>query len=217
MTSNRPVVLGLAGGVAAGKSVVAEMLRALGAVVVDADRLGHAVLEEEDVKKRLRDRWGDRVFDADERVNRRRLGAIVFADEESRRFLNGLVHPRIRERMRESVKAAAADGAELIVLDAALLFESGLERWCDATVFVDAPRDVRRRRARGERGWTPDEVDRREAAQTPPDEKRRQATYILDNSGDLEQTRRDVAELRERVLTRGPAGSAEQTFFRRGG
>ena len=209
MKGGRAKVIGLAGGVAAGKSLVAGFLRELGAVVIDADRLGHEALENSDVKRALRERWGDAVFDADGRVDRRRLGAVVFQDEESRAFLNALVHPGIRRRMSEELDRTLAQGrARVIALDAALLFEAGLETWCDATVFVDAPLAAREARARRQRRWDAAELTRRESAQTPPEEKRRRATFIVDNSAGPEATRRQVADLYSRLVAADTASEA---------
>ena len=203
MSTDGPKVVGLVGGVAAGKSTVAAMLAETGAAVVDADRLGHEVLEDAEVREALRARWGDVVFDAQERVDRRQVAEIVFGDDEARQFLNGLVHPRIRRRMRQQMDALCGrSDVKLIVLDAVLLIEAGLNDWCDAVVFVEADRKQRDARARDARGWTARERDVREAAQMPPERKRSMSDFVINNDGTEDETRRQVCKL-YRELTNG--------------
>ena len=203
MSTDGPKVVGLVGGVAAGKSTVAAMLAETGAAVVDADRLGHEVLEDAEVREALRARWGDVVFDAQERVDRRQVAEIVFGDDEARQFLNGLVHPRIRRRMRQQMDALCGrSDVKLIVLDAVLLIEAGLNDWCDAVVIVEADRKQRDARARDARGWTAQERDVREAAQMPPERKRSMSDFVINNDGTEDETRRQVCKL-YRELTNG--------------
>jgi len=199
----RPRVIGLAGGVASGKSTVAGLLAEMGAAVVDADRIGHAVLDEPEVREAVRGRWGDEVMSPGGGVDRGRLAAIVFKRPEDLRALNGLTHPRIRERMRREIEHwAAEERAPLIVLDAALLFEGGLDGWCDGVVFVEAGEAARGRRAQQSRGWTPEETGRREGAQMAPEEKKRRCAWVIVNDGNLETTRRQARELFERLTVR---------------
>lgn len=200
MSERRPPVLGLAGGVAAGKSTVAEMFRELGAGTVDADLIGHETLGDDEVKAAIRRRWGAEAFTPEGEVDRMRVAKLVFGDDQARRFLNDLVHPRIRRRMRREMDELARQGAPLIVLDAALLFEGGLETWCDAVAFVQAPPDARQSRALQDRGWTATEHTLREGAQMDPEEKRRRCTVSIDNSGPPDKTRRQVREVFLRMV-----------------
>jgi len=200
-------VIGIAGGPAAGKSTVARLLAELGAAVVDADRLGHEVLKEDWARDAARRRWGDAVLDEKGEVDRRKLGRIVFRSEEDRRFLNELVHPRIRALMQEEIERHRAEGAaKWIVLDAALLLEGGLEAWCDVLVFVEAAKGSREARAGRERGWEPGEMARREAAQMPLEEKRGRCGFVVYNDGTIEATRKQVRELCERLEGNGSCG-----------
>jgi len=192
--------IGLVGGIASGKSLVAQVLRGLGASVLDADRIGHAVLAEDaDVRDALRRRWGEGMLAAEGGIDRAAVAGRVFtpggAGEADRRFLEGLLHPRIRERLvsqRDAIVATAAGPA--IVVDAALLFEAGWNAICDLVVMVDAPVAVRLERAR-QRGWTDDEFAAREAAQWPVEEKRRRADVVLANDGSKDDLRRAVQAL----------------------
>ncbi len=191
--------IGLIGGVASGKSRVAQMLAELGAGILDADRAGHAVLvEDAEVQAALRRRWGDSVFSADGSVNRAAIGKRVFATgsqgEEDRFFLEELLHPRIRRRLEEERDQFAAQGRVAVVLDAPLLLEAGWGKsLCDTVIFVEAPPEVRLARART-RGWSDAEFTRREAAQWPVEEKRRYADTIIQNAGSENELRQAVKQ-----------------------
>ncbi len=188
-----PPVIGLAGGIGSGKSAVAKILRDLGAVVSDSDEGARLALRDRAIKADLVRWWGDEILDADGAVDRRRVAHIVFADPLQRRRLEALTHPWIEKR-RLAEFAAAPAGAMALVIDAPLLFEAGLDRICDAVIFVDAPRELRLERVRAARGWSESDLDRRETSQMPLDEKRARADHVICNSGDLaglaEQTRR---------------------------
>jgi dephospho-CoA kinase len=189
------LTLGLVGGIASGKSVVASCFRDLGAVVLDADQAGHAVLREPDVIAALKARWGDKTLDASGQISRREVAKVVFAkgDAAEREFLEKLTHPRIQMRMQQELaKAQAAEPPpRMVVLDAALLFEAGWEKLCDKVLFVDAPRDVRLERAVS-RGWSAEQFAAREAAQMPVDEKRRRSDLLIRNVRTLEDIRNVV-------------------------
>jgi dephospho-CoA kinase len=181
--------LGLIGGIACGKSAVAAGLARRGAVVFNADELGHQAIQEPAVRRALVDRWGAGVLDADGRVSRPAVAKIVFADTPiaagEREFLEQLVHPGIRRRIEAGIRQLPDAAIPAIVIDAALLLEAGWSEVCTQIVFVDCPRDERLRRAMA-RGWSPEEFARREAVQAPIEEKRRAASYVLDNSGTLD-------------------------------
>jgi dephospho-CoA kinase len=190
---DRMKTIGLVGGVASGKSLVATMLVELGAGLLDADRTGHAVLAEDaDVRKALRQRWGDAVFTDDGQVDRAALAARVFAENDGsradREFLEGLLHPRIRRRLETQRAQFAAQHKAAAVLDAPLLLEAGWGPMCDVVLMIDACRESRLQRAR-ERGWTEEEFTRREAAQWPDDGKRRAADVVIANDGSIEALR----------------------------
>jgi dephospho-CoA kinase len=179
--------IGLIGGVASGKSLVAQMLVELGAGLLDADRTGHGVLSDDaDVHEELRRRWGDAVFTSQSEVDRRAIASRVFgagqSAAEDRRFLEDLLHPRIAERLNAQRRVYLAQGRAAVVLDAPLLLEAGWQPMCDLVLMVDASRETRLARART-RGWSESQFDQREAAQLPVDEKRRAAHVIINNDG----------------------------------
>ncbi len=189
--------IGVLGGVASGKSLVARQLTELGAGLLDADRAGHEVLDDPEVQLSLRHRWGDKAFGPDGRVDRSRVAEIVFAPQpaggQERRFLENLLHPRIVRRLADEQRELAAQNYPAVVLDAPLLLEAGWDRLCDRLIFVDAARELRLARAAA-RGWTEEDVARREAAQLPLEVKRARADVSIDNSGTPQQTRAQVEQ-----------------------
>jgi dephospho-CoA kinase len=186
-------VIGLIGGIGAGKSRVADLLKARGAVVIDADAVGHEVLQIPEVIDRLVERFGTsilrRVPDPPDRrraIDRRALGAIVFAAPAALRDLERVVHPLMCRTFERIIRSEEARGtAPLIVLDAAILLETGWDRVCDLVVFVDAPLAVRLDRVARGRGWTDETLRAREAAQWPADRKRDRADVVLRNDSGL--------------------------------
>lgn len=194
--------IGLVGGVASGKSLVAKMLIELGAGVLDADRAGHAVLAEDaEVQDALRERWGESVFSSDGTIDRKAIARRVFAASDDalaeRRFLEKLVHLKIRDRLKTELSRLASDGYQVVVLDAALLFEADWATLCDLVVFVDSARETRLKRALT-RGWSEAEFDSREAAQWPVDDKRLASDVVLANSGTEADLRAAVRDFWQR-------------------
>jgi dephospho-CoA kinase len=178
--------IGLVGGVASGKSTVAKLLVELGAGVLDADRTGHAVINEEPaVREALRKRWGDAVFQPDGTINRPEVARRVFAEDGrgdgELQFLQELMHPRIGQRLQQIGEQFDDEGKPAVVLDAPLLLEAGWKPFCDLVLMVDVPREIRLKRAK-ERGWTESDFDNREAAQVSLEEKRRLADVIIPNA-----------------------------------
>src|SRR5947209_4925672 len=184
--TQKPVV-GLVGGIGSGKSRVAAEFARRGARVISGDGLAHEALRRPEVREGIVRRWGRDLLDEHGEVRRPRLGAIVFGDEAERKALEALVHPWIKGRIRAEVEAARADpGVPLVVLDAAIMLETGWAGVCDRLVYVEAPREVRLRRVAEQRGWTDGEVAAREGAQLPLTEKASRADHVLDNSASLE-------------------------------
>ncbi len=194
-------IIGIVGGVASGKSLLAEHLRDLGAVVLEADVIGHEVLRTEATEAAARNRWGNEIFGPDGRIDRRRLARIVFAPPprgpNERKYLEELTHPEICRLIEQRLHELAARGQKLVVLDAPLLVESGLNNYCDTVFFVNSPREIRMDRAKS-RGWSEEDFAAREGAQDSLDSKRAKADVTIDNSGSPEETKAQV----ERWLNR---------------
>ena len=172
------------------------MFSQLGSEVIDADKLGHQVLEEQAVREKIKQIWGDRVIRAD-RVNRSVLAEIVFDPDrgaDDLEILESLTHPRIRQLMTERLIELRRERCPSVVLDAPLLFEAGWDDLCDKVVFVDCDEQTRVKRAL-QRGWTPEEFRTRELRQMAINTKRKRATDIVDNSGELRQTKENIQRL----------------------
>ncbi|WP_337176501.1 dephospho-CoA kinase [Paludisphaera sp.] len=194
-------VVGVIGGIGGGKSSAAAALAARGAVVIDADAVGHETLRRPEVARRVAERFGPAVVAADGSIDRRALGRVVFADASARRDLESIVHPPMFEEFGRRIAEARALGeAPLIVLDAAILLEAGWDRACDAVVFVDAPREIRLDRVRRGRGWSDEDLSRREAAQWPLDRKKAGAGHVLVNDGDAARLESEIDRLMPKLI-----------------
>jgi dephospho-CoA kinase len=188
VTPARKPVLGLIGGIGAGKSTAAGCLAVRGGFVIDCDKLGHVALELPGVRERLRSRWGEAVFNADGGVNRRAVAGVVFNAPAEREWLESVVFPQIGRLADERIAAANADpAARFSVLDAAVLLEAGWKDRCDKVLYIDAPRDVRLKRLTARSGWVSQELTSREAAQWPAEVKKRHADAVVMNDGTREQ------------------------------
>ncbi len=191
----RPLVIGILGGVASGKTTVAKMLGSLGAKVIDADEMAHELLERPEVKKGILERWGKRVLGRQGRVDRSKLASIVFSNGKSLKELTELLHPPIIESIRREV----AEKSGPLVLDAALLVETELDKICDVLVFVEVGLEVKKERA-WLRGWSQDEVQRREHFQLPESQKRQKAQFIVNNDSSEEETFKQLKEFWQRYV-----------------
>ena len=184
------LVLGLTGGIGSGKSTVAGIFKKSGAVVIDADALGHRVLEIPRVRAALVREFGSAILDATGRIDRPALGRAAFRSRGTVARLNRRVHPGILRRIREEISRTRG----WVVLDAALLFETGADGLCDRIAFVHAPRNLRLERIR-KRGWSGRELERREAVQAPLREKKKNSDAVINNSGPISRTVREVRKL----------------------
>jgi dephospho-CoA kinase len=193
--------VGLTGGIACGKTTVAAMLRELGCTVIDADALAHELIEPGGAAyaEVIRE-FGQGIADASERINRARLGEIVFADANKLARLNQILHPRvIAETERQLAELDRPGGPAVAVVEAALLIEAGAHKRFDRLVVAWChPAQQRERLA--ERGMSAEAAERRIAAQMPIEQKRRLATDGIDCTGTLEWTRQQVEQLAGKLL-----------------
>jgi dephospho-CoA kinase len=197
--------VGLTGGVASGKSTVSSMLRELGAVVIDADRLAREVVAPgTEGLAEIVAAFGDGVLTPEGELDRPAMGAIVFDDEEARRRLEAIIHPRVRRRGAELEAAAGAD--TVVVHDIPLLAETGQADAFDAVVVVDVPVETQVRRMVELRGMSREEAEARIAAQASREDRLAVATHVIDNTGTLEDLRERVGEVFESLVS--PAGRA---------
>lgn len=184
-SKQRMPVIGIVGGIAAGKSHVANVFAGLGCVVLDSDKAAKAQLDEPAVKDVIVSWWGSDVLGADGRVDRKKVAAIVFADPSQRQRLEGLVHPRLKAARAAAIAQARKEGKPGVIVDAPLLLEAGVDAECDAVVFVDAPRNERLERVMRKRGWSQEELTAREAAQWSLERKRAASHAVIANGSEV--------------------------------
>jgi dephospho-CoA kinase len=204
VNQHKPVI-GLMGGIGSGKSLVAKQLESLGCGVIDADRLAREALDQPDVQQQLAHWWGSRVTGPDGRVDRRALSKIVFEDPEALGQLECLVHPIVhqgRAALRERYQQDP--GCVAIVEDCPLLLEKGIDKSCDAVVFVQAGESTRLSRVAKTRGWTAQELHRREKNQLGLDIKAQSADYIVSNDATEQDCLSQVRDVLTQILQQRP-------------
>ena len=203
-------VLGIAGSIAGGKSTASELLQDLGATWINADAIAKTVLDQPEVAEQLIARFGDQVIDhsvpvasrgpaatiegritrrIDRRIDRRALGKLVFGDDDSKRlallYLEGVIHPIVRREIMAKLTKCSLNQTRVVLLDVPLLFESHWDLACDAIWCVDAPRKDRVERIQ-KRGWSEDELTRRESNQMSIGRKRELSVLVIENNLTLE-------------------------------
>lgn len=186
-------VIGLTGGIASGKSTVSNFLRELGAVVIDADAIARQLANpQQPLWQKFVEHFGEQVLLADKSLDRRKIGAIVFADKEQRRWLDEVSHPLIEKELRRQLAAGKAQQTDVVVLDVPLLYEVQWDKLTDEVwvVYVDEQTQLERLQ---KRDAMPEALARqRIAAQLPLEEKARKADVVIDNMGLQEQTKEQV-------------------------
>jgi dephospho-CoA kinase len=195
-------LIGLTGGVGSGKSTVAGTLRDIGATVIDADDAAHAAYApgSPGFDEVVREFGAGYVLNG--RIDRSRLGELVFRDPSALRRLNGIVHPFVRDWMAARTAEAALAGASVVVQDVPLLFENGLEHLYSTVLLVYVPAEVQLNRLVDGRGISKERAIAMIAAQMPIEEKRALAHHVIDNSGTREATAQQVRRLWDDVLVR---------------
>ena len=201
-----PIVVGVVGGIASGKSQVTRMLVGMNGTIISADEIAHRVLREPEVMEALVQMLGKSILlengnqpGFSRTIDRKKLASLVFGDSASsqtmRKKLEAIVHPRIRQIAKSELETLRRDTSiRMIVLDAPLLIEGGWLPYCDRVIYVDSPDAVRKQRAI-ERGWIGQEWQDRESAQLSLSEKKKHATDVLVNDGTIEELTQRVLEL----------------------
>jgi dephospho-CoA kinase len=192
--------IGLTGGVASGKSTVSKLLSELGAVVIDGDLLAREVVARGTPGlARVVEEFGSSLLTPEGDLDRPALGALVFSDESARKRLEAIVHPLVYQRVVELEAEAPADG--VVVHDIPLLAETGRAGTFDAVIVVDVPADVQLDRMLRDRGWTRADAESRMAAQASREDRRAIATYVIDNTGSLDDLRARVVAVHDAITS----------------
>jgi dephospho-CoA kinase len=195
------MIVGLTGGIGAGKSLVADILARRGAVVIDTDQIAREAVEPPSpVLDRLREEFGPEIVGPDGRLDRDAVASIVFADESKRRRLNGIMHPEILKRVLARIGLHPPSAVVVVVVP--LLFESGFERNCDKVVSVVAPRAQRLARVVKRDGLSEADVAARMGAQLPEDEYERRTALVIRNDGDEAALEREVDRIWTAIVPR---------------
>ncbi|HHK41054.1 MAG TPA: dephospho-CoA kinase [Planctomycetaceae bacterium] len=210
-TRKRPWIVAVVGGVASGKSLVRQILGEWGAAAIDADQIAHEVLREPGVADQIARTVDRAVMGPDGTVDRSALARLVFGDSPEarsrRRKLEAIIHPRVRDRIRQELAGATHANVPVVVLDIPLLLEVGWRDLADEVLFVEAPEEVRRARATL-RGWSDEEWRQREKAQWPAERKRASADVVVDNGGSPADLRKQLAQWWQEKTGGGPLRQA---------
>ena len=192
--------VGLTGGIACGKTVVRELLADRGAFTIDADAVVHQLMAAgTDLTRRIGEAFGSGVLSADGSVDRTSLGRLVFADSSARSKLNALVHPDVIREEKRLLREAEGRGVGIAVVDAALMIEAGTYRDYDKLLVVHCPRALQLERLAMRDDLSPAEAARRVDAQMPVEEKKPYADFLIDTSGSLADTERQVEQIWKRL------------------
>lgn len=188
--SSTPVI-SLIGGIGSGKSSVSQELSRRRCVhLINADQIGHEVLQEDSVIEQMKATFGSKVIDESGAVSRPAVASIVFGDspeqQQALENLENIVHPHIRSRIQNKIWAARQSGSyDLIILDAALLLEGGWDSVCDLVVYLEVPEEIRLQRVTENRNWTESDFRKREASQLSLVEKKARSDCSISNHSDL--------------------------------
>ncbi|QDV19379.1 Dephospho-CoA kinase [Gimesia panareensis] len=198
--------IALIGGIGSGKSAVARTVNSFRPVtVIDADQIGHEVLDFPEVQQKIRAQFGTAVFNEQGKIIRKELARIVFGEskqhQESLKSLEKIVHPEIHRRLEQEIQAARSQGhVDAILIDAAVILEAGWQKLCDHIVFIECPFEQRLQRVTQNRGWSAAELTRRENHQLPLSEKRKLATTVVHNNQDLETAGHQLSRFIDFIL-----------------
>ncbi len=200
--SGKIPIIGIIGPIGAGKSLVASILKDLGCAVIDADRLAHEILEQPETKKFLSEQFSPEVIRPDNSLDRKKIADIIFSDIEKKRILESYIHPRVIEKQNYLIQQYRSENRhKAIIIDVPLLIESSLKHLCDLIIFVDSDFKIRSERVRESRGWTEQEIYRREKFLFPNYLKRSIADVIVYNNSTVDECKRQVEKIFSRFIS----------------
>ena len=194
-------IIGLMGGIASGKSTVAAELAKLGCAVIDADVIAKQFLLDEEIKKQLRQKFGDDVFDERGQIDRKKFAKKVFTCRQTVELVNSIIHPPVLRKVEQLIEAYQLQpDIKAIVLDIPLLVESGWEKRCDKLIFIDCCEPIRLKRAEKRGVFDVNELKKREIFQISLDNKRKIANYIVENN-DLSELIKQIGNIFPALLS----------------
>ncbi len=202
------LTIGLTGGIGSGKSTVSKMLAELGAPVIDADKVGHAIYAPDGpAYPEMVEAFGKEILAEDGTIDRKKLGPIVFADPNALKRLNSIVHPKMFQRMGEMVRELRERGERKpVVIEAAILIEANWQPLFEEIWLVSASRERVIARIERDRGMKPEQTEARIKAQLSDEERRKHATLVIENNGTIEDLRAQVSKLWAGAVERNDRG-----------
>ena len=197
------IVIGLTGGILSGKSTISQMLAEKGAVIIDADKIGHEVYKPHTKTwQELVDAFGNSILKQNMEIDRKKLGDIVFNDSQALARLNEIVHPKMHSMMREEIERLRGEGVDTVVLEAAVLIEANWTDLVDEVWVALAPEEVAVKRLQNRGGLSEEQARARIRSQLSPEERAKHADVIIDTDCELSQVRAKVAELWQKLHKR---------------
>lgn len=208
------IVAGLTGGIASGKSTVAEVLRRCGAVIIDADCIARQIVAPgQPAWQEIRTVFGEAICRPDGQIDRDALGRMVFGDADQRRRLEAITHPRVGAEIAAQLRRAARQRPDgVVIMDIPLLFETGRTEGLAEIIVVYVPQGIQRQRLMQRNGFDREQAEARIRSQMPLEQKVRKATLVIDNSGSLEETEKQTIVIYRKLAERASAavgGAAE--------
>ncbi len=187
--------VGLTGSIGTGKSTVSNIFKALGAYVIDADKIVHQLLSNENVKKEIANVLGNEIFNQDGEIDRKKVAKIIFNDADKKNKLEKIIHPKVREEINKKIQEIYnKDPDKIVIVEVPLLIETGMYKNYDKVIVVYAPEDIQLKRLI-EKGFSKEDALSRIKAQMPIDEKVKYADIVIDNTKDLDFLKRQVEEV----------------------
>ena len=201
------IVIGLTGGILTGKSTVSEILAQRGAVIIDADKIGHeAYRPQTKVWREVVDAFGTDILKENEEIDRKKLGEIVFHDPQALARLNEIMHPEMHSMMKEEIERLRTEGVDMVVLEAAVLIEANWTDLVDEVWVTVAPEDTAVKRLQNRGGLSEEQARARIRSQLSSEERAKHADVIIDTNCDLAEVGAKVEELWHKLEREGEKG-----------
>jgi len=199
--TNKKPVIGILGGIGSGKSTTAAEFEKLGCGLIDADKIAHQLLDEPDIKKKVTEAFGSSILNKDNKIDRKKLADIVFADRAKLEQLNNIIHPAVLERAEQLIEEFnSRPEIKAIVLDMPLLVEVGWEKRCEKLIFIDCKEQIRAERSKKTHLFDENKLKIRENFQISLDKKQGIAENTIDNNSELSSLKKQVAEIFSNIV-----------------